>query len=73
MVLTRLSCFSLTAEVPQNIRLTLDVELVDMEKEDLFKAIDKNSDKYISLQEVEEWMKVDEEVCRTLFYLKIVS
>ena len=53
---------SFPAGVPQGIRLTLDIEIIDIHKEDLFKAIDTNQDRYISIKEVEEWIKTNPEV-----------
>lgn len=52
----------ITAGVPPKERLTLDVEVIDIHKEDLFKAIDVNKDKYISEEEVNQWINSNPDV-----------
>lgn len=56
------------AEVPNNVRLTLDIELIDIHKEDLFKTIDANKDKYISIEEVESWLRSTHDVSNILLH-----
>lgn len=52
----------LAAGIPQQVRLTLDIELLDMQKEDVFKAIDADSDRYLTLKEVENWIRENPQV-----------
>lgn len=61
-VIIHLSFYLFAVGVPANVRLTLDIEVIDSQKEDLFKTIDSNKDKYLSLQEVKDWILYNPDV-----------